>query len=94
MNPASTLLRSLGNPEWLKAQTIGAARWNAVVNGTAPATRTVIMSGPGGERLEAPATHTEQQVPYVTRQELEAILDLAWSHGLRPDRKLIQDALA
>jgi hypothetical protein len=96
MNDAGVqILRALRGYEWLKSQTIGAARWDAVVEGTAPATRTVVLSdssaASGGG---ATAVNTDKEVDYVSRAELQEIIDLARQHGAKLDQRLVDAALS
>lgn len=79
------LLASIGNAEWLKTHSIGATRWNAIVNGTAPDTR---VTGRSESAPSAPTT-----VPYVTREEMTELVRLAVHFGIILDPVLVEASL-
>jgi len=92
MNSAGVqILKALRGFEWLKSQTIGARRWDDVVDGTAPETRTVNVAHTEGYGGPAEDFRT---VPYVSQGELKEIIELATKHGAKLDRQLVADALA
>jgi len=85
------LLSSIGgNVGWLQAETIGAFRWNAIVNGTAPETRITNLSGEYGNSASEPYPTS---VPWVTRLEITAIVEACEREGLRLDQALVKAAL-
>jgi len=85
------LLASIGgNIGWLQSETIGAFRWNAIVNGTAPETRMQNLSGQYGNSASEPYPTI---VPWVSRQEIAAIVDACEREGLRLDAALVKASL-
>ncbi len=85
-----TLLQAIGPlRESIAAQTIGATRWRALVEGTAPATRRINVSESGIVK----AVQVERDVPYVTREEVEAIVRIATDFGAHIDDAAVSAAL-
>jgi hypothetical protein len=71
--------------------TIGAARWRAVVDGTAPGTRQINRPDPQGSGGPAEQLVT---VPYVSTHEVADIVAVARTLGLHPDPAVVAAALA
>jgi len=78
------ILSALNKYEWLKSNTIGAKRWNAVLDGTAPPMRTVVSVDSNPMGGGAAHTMTQVQVPYITDSEVDEIVTVARKHGLLP----------
>src|SRR5690348_4163772 len=94
VTPVQALLSHLDGRDWLKAHTIGAFRWNGIVNGTAPATRSVVVSNTHQASGGAAAVTGTVEVPFISHAEIEEILAVAKQHGLRPDPALVAAAVA